>query len=388
MKFVKENENTKRYVDTIFSVVNAAKADPDGINATAGCLYGEDGKLLTFKVVNECSRNISDIQRSSYAASPAGNKDYIESVSKFVLEDHVSNHHGAIATPGGTGAIYTAIKTCNNDGDTIIYPEIAWGNYRVISDEFNLNVLTYDVYDLDDLFNKIDMCEGKVFVIVNSPCENPLGHSYSLEEWKKIIDKLNNLNKEAILLCDIAYIDYAHNDPKAFMNLFNDISDDVLVLIAASCSKAFSYYGQRLGALIAINNDSEFVDHYTNLCSRLARSTWSNMNNAGMLTISDVLMNHADEYYKELEEAKKILKDRINLFVGQADECGLEYYRFSDGFFITLKMADNAYRDAFHQKLLDNHIYTIKVNKGVRIGLCSVPLKVVDGLAKKIKDLM
>ena len=388
MKFVKSNENVTPYVDNIFSVVNAAKADPEAINATAGCLYDEEGKLLTFDIVNKCAAKVTDIQKAAYAQSPSGNKDYIEAVTKFVLDDKVTNHYGLIATPGGTGAIYTALKTCTNDGDTIIYPEIAWGNYRVMSNEFNLNVLTYDVYNLEDLFNKIDSCTDKVFVIVNSPCENPLGASYSIEEWKKIIDKLNSLNKEAILLCDIAYIDYAHNDPKGFMKLFNDISDNLLVLIAASCSKAFSYYGQRLGALIAINNDKEFLDLYINLCSRLARSTWSNLNNSAMITIGDVLINNLDQYHRELNEAKDILKKRIDLFIRQADECGLEYYRFNDGFFITLKTKDNDQRDIAHQKLIDQHIYTIKVNKGIRVALCSTPLKIVDGLAYKIKELM
>ena len=51
MKFVRKKENTDRYVDTIFSVVGAAKADLLAINATAGCLYDEEGKLLTFKSV-------------------------------------------------------------------------------------------------------------------------------------------------------------------------------------------------------------------------------------------------------------------------------------------------------------------------------------------------
>lgn len=388
MKFVKENENTNRYVDNIFTVVNAAKKDPDGINATAGCLYGEDGKLLTFKCVYDAEKSITPIQRASYAASPTGNKPYIEAVKRFVLEDYVTNNYDGIATPGGTGAIYASIKTCLNDNDTIIYPKISWGNYKVIADENNLNVLTYDAYDMNDLFDKIDSVEGKVFVVVNSPCENPLGLSYSYEEWKMIVDKLNGLNKEAVLLCDIAYIDYANGDNKGFMRLFNELSDDVLVLIAASCSKAFSYYGQRLGALIAINNDKEFIEHYTNLCSRLARATWSNLNNAAMLNIADVLDNHYDEYKKELEDAKQMLKKRVNLFIRQAEECGLELYRFNDGFFVTLKMKDNETRDQYHQKLIDNHIYTIKVNTGIRLGLCSVPYDTVDGLAKKLKDLM
>lgn len=387
MKFLKTNENTNRYVDNIFSIVNAAKADKEGINATAGCLYDEEGRLYTFKCVFEEEKHITALQKAAYASSPAGNKPYLDSIMKFVLEDRVCNHRGIIASAGGTGAIFMAVKTCLSDADTIIYPSIAWGNYKVIADENNLKVLTYDPYDLDDMFAKIDEVEGKVFLIVNSPCQNPLGLSYSLEEWTRIMKKINSLKKEVILLCDIAYIDYANNDPKNYFKLFNNINDNVLILMAVSCSKAFSYYGQRLGALIIINNDPEFIDLYTNLASRLARTSWSNLNNAGMINIANVLSEHYDEYKEELAEAKMMLKKRTDLFVRQAKECGLELYKFSDGFFVTLKMDSNEQRDAYHQKLIDNHIYTIKVNKGIRLGLCSVPLKIVDGLAAKLKGL-
>jgi len=386
MKFLKENENTQRYVDSIFSVVNAAKADPLAINATAGCLYDEEGKLFTYNCVAKADRNISDIERSSYASSPSGNKEYIDLVCDFVLDGKVSANHTAIAASGGTGAIYMAVKTCLKDGDTIIYPEISWGNYRVIANENNLEVLTYDVYDLGDLFKKIDMTSGKLFLVINSPCENPLGHAYSMDEWKAIMNKLNGLNREVVLLCDIAYIDYARN--RDYFTLFNELDDNVLVLLAASCSKAFSFYGQRLGLLVAVNNDNEFLDLYFNLCSRLARATWSNLNNAGMLTIGRVLKEDKEAYLKELAEAREMLTKRSDLFIRQANDCGLELYTFSDGFFVTLKMKDNESRDKAHQRLLDNHIYTIKVNKGIRVALCSTPLKIVDGLAYKIKELM
>lgn len=388
MRFVRTNENTERYVDNIFSVVNMAKQDKDGINATAGCLYDEDRVMFTYKCVDDSEKKITAIQKASYAQSPAGNTDYLEMLSGFVLEDKVKNNHACIATPGGTGALTTAISMCLDVSDTIIYPEIAWGNYRVIANEKGLRPLTYDVYDLNDLFEKIDSIDGKVFVIINSPCQNPLGHSYSYEEWKMIMDKLNSTGKETVLLCDIAYIDYANGDPKKYFELFNDISDDLLVMIGASCSKSFSYYGQRLGLLVAINNDRQFVDHFINLASRYARATWSNVNNAGMLVVADVLKNHYDEYARELEDAKAMLKKRVDLFVEQADEAGLELYKFSDGFFVTMKMADNEERDRVHQILIDHHIYTIKVNKGIRLGLCSVPLKTVDGLAGKIKGLI
>ncbi|MBO4919282.1 MAG: aminotransferase class I/II-fold pyridoxal phosphate-dependent enzyme [Erysipelotrichaceae bacterium] len=388
MKFVKERENTERYVDNIFSVVRAAKADPEGINATAGCLYNEEGELFTYASVYDQEKQITPIQRASYAASPAGNDAYVEAITRFVLEDKVDNHHRSIATPGGTGAIYTSMRKCLEEGDTILYPAISWGNYKVMASEMNLKTMTYDIYDLDDLFRKLDMFKSKVFLIVNSPCENPLGYSYSTEEWKRIMEKLVSLKKEVVLLCDIAYIDYARDGSKEFFTLFNDIPDDLLVLIAASASKAFSYYGQRIGALIAIHNDPEFLDHFINLSGRLARATWSNLSNAAMLNISEVLDHHYEEYQEELAQAKGMLKKRTDLFIRQAEECGLELYRFSDGFFVTIRMENNEVRDSFHQKLIDHHIYTIKVNRGIRVALCSMPLRTVDGLAKKIKELM
>ena len=107
-----------------------------------------------------------------------------------------------------------------------------------------------------------------------------------------------------------------------------------------------------------------------------------------MIVIADVLNNHYEEYLKELSKAKLILKQRIDLFKKQAKENDLPLYESSDGFFVTIKVDDNTLRDEIHQRLMDNHIYTIKVNKGIRIGLCSTSMDIVDGLSKKIKEFM
>mgnify|MGYP002857893542 CR=1 FL=1 len=392
--FIRKGRDFSDYVDGAFGAVAACMKDrelyPDlTVNATAGTFFGSDGRIAAFKTVYDVYDSMDPRIKASYASNIAGNAEFRGEVFSWInRRGNILIPHDVIATAGGTGAIYTAVKTCLSDGDTILYPQIAWGNYKVIADEYNLKPLTYDIYDLNDLLDKIDAVEGKVFLIVNSPCENPLGCCLSYEEWRKIVDKLNHLGREAVLLCDIAYIDYANNDPKKFFELFNDLSDDVLVLIAASCSKAFSYYGQRLGALIAIHNDPEFLDHYINLCSRLARATWSNLHNGAMINIAQVLKDHREEYLKELKEAREMLGERTRLFIRQAQECGLELYTSSDGFFVTLKMEDNEKRDAYHEKLIEKHIYTIKVNKGIRVGLCSTPIKVVDGLAYQLKELM
>ena len=390
MKFFRKNENPNEYIDSIFTVVNAAKQDKSEttINGTAGCLSGEDGKLFVYNSVFANESQIESRRKAAYASSPSGNKEFVEAMCKYILDGRVNNNYAGIATVGGTGAIYAAVKMFLDEGETILYPEIAWGNYKVIAQENNLNALTYDDYNLDDLCNKIDMCGERVFLLINSPCENPLGHSYTVGEWHKIFEKINNCDKEVILLIDNAYMDYAYNDPKAFFPEFNNISDNVLVLIAASCSKSFSYYGVRLGALIGINNDVEFIKKFENLASRLARTTWSNCSNGAMINVTEMLTNHYDEYIKERDDSKLMLKKRSDLFIEQAKQCGLETYPYTEGFFVTLKVEDLGKRDEIHSRLMENHIYTIKVNKGIRVGICSIPLAKIDGLAKRIKDLM
>lgn len=391
MKFISVKQDTSKFVEKIFEVTQAAKADgdPDAINATAGCLYDEEGKLFTYKSVFACERQLGSSQKASYASSPTGNKEYLDAISKYILEDRVTNNYQALATPGGTGALYTSMKLTLDADDTIIIPEIAWGNYENMAKELNLNVIRYDVYSLADLFLQVDSIENdKVFVLINSPCENPLGHAYTYEQWQEIFNKLNGLNKEVILVLDVAYIDYATNNPKQFFELFNDISDNVLILICASTSKSFSFYGERLGAMIAINNSLEIVDTIINIGSRFARSMWSNCNNGAMLAVAEVLNKHYEEYLEERDTSIAMLRKRTALFALEASECALEHYPYQDGFFVTIKVADKKHKEELHKRLIANHIYTVSVNKGLRIALCSVPLSKVQGLAKRIKELM
>ena len=49
-------------------------------------------------------------------------------------------------------------------------------------------------------------------------------------------------------------------------------------------------------------------------------------------------------------------------------------YPYHEGFFITMALPDNAIRDRLHQALIDQHIYTVKVNLGLRIAICSLSM--------------
>lgn len=384
--FFKENKDLTLFKDGVFALSNAAKADkdPSTINATVGSLCGEDGLLVALDSVFCEYDKVTNRQKAAYAKGALGNPDFLDAMEKFVLEDKVKGQ--AIATNGGTAAIALALDMCRNQGDNVILPKVSWGNYKLMVENRNLNVVFYDPYDINDLKEKMAK-EDKPFVIINSPCENPCGLSYSYEQWKEILDYTNTF-KEAIILNDIAYMDYAYDENcKNYMELFGKLNENVLVMIAASCSKAFSYYGQRLGCLIAINSNKEFLNLFINQCEKNIRTNYSSVNNGAMIAITSLLNNNYDTYIKEKNKYRDLLKERSTLFINEAKECGLELYPYNEGFFITIKYADNNFRDKVHDALIKNHIYCVKVNYGIRVGICAVTLNNLKGLASRIKEV-
>ena len=49
---------------------------------------------------------------------------------------------------------------------------------------------------------------------------------------------------------------------------------------------------------------------------------------------------------------------------------------------------DNESRDKYHEALMANNIFTVKVNLGIRVAICSLSVEKTKGLAKKMKDIL
>lgn len=405
MRFVKESVNTKPIVDTVFAIVKKAAAakeevgEENVVDATIGSLYDESGKLVALNSVFDSLKEQDNRVLAAYAASFTGNPDFQKDVWNWVVGDRVTLPHHVIATPGGTGAVAMTIQECLDGDQTVILPEIAWGSYALMAQMNNLNVAKYSLFE-DDHFNltsfkktvaSVMEKQNRILIVINDPCHNPTGYSLKKEEWKEVIAFLNECSKthDIVLLNDIAYIDFAYGkqEAKEYMRLFNDVSDGLLVIVAFSLSKSMTSYGLRCGAALVMGKNQEGVDLVKTVFEKDARATWSNINNGAMHMFVDVMENHFDAYDQERNTYVDLLKQRSDMFVSQANEVGLKHYPYKEGFFVTLAM-DNELRDRYHEALMDNHIYTVKVNLGIRVAICSLPLAKIDGLAKRMKDIL
>lgn len=397
MNFTKKKKDTQALVDTVFSIATKAKQDqdPSMVNATIGTLYGEDGKILAFDSVFTPFDNISHATKASYAQAFKGNPDYCQSLSQWILQnEQVTFQYDLIATPGGTGAVGLAFSNFLEEGDPVLIPEIGWPVYQLMAKENQLDISYYSLFE-EDHFNLTALksqiedkfkTKDKLLLLINDPCQNPTGYSLSQEEWLDLVHFLNQLpkDKQIILLNDVAYMDYSfHSNGRSFLTHWNLLEDNILGLIAYSCSKSFTSYGLRIGGLMVCHPQNQVVQEVMHVLDKQARAIWSNISNSAMVNVTQIL-SHPNRYLQEKEEACRLLEKRANLFQEQADACGLEYYPFKEGFFITLKVQE---KEKYHQRLMDHHIYTVQVPKGIRIALCSLSLEKIDGLAKRLKEI-
>ena len=174
---------------------------------------------------------------------------------------------------------------------------------------------------------------------------------------------------------------------KDYFKELDNLNNNALIVICYSCSKTFTIYGMRLGASIILHKDEEVLDSISNAYDKSCRTYWSNSNNGAMTSISNVLNKNYNEFIKEKELYINLLKERSDIILKEAKENELPIYPYKEGFFITIKV-DNSIKDKYHQELIKENIFTVQVNEGIRVAVCSLPINKCYGLSKRLKDIL
>ena len=212
------------------------------------------------------------------------------------------------------------------------------------------------------------------------------------QEWNEIVEFLNECSKTGpvVLLNDIAYIDYGTNQDtiRTYFNCFNQFTDNVMAIVAFSISKTCTSYGLRCGAAVLCGKDAKKVREVEIVFEKVARATWSNIPNAAMDNFTWTTTENLDNFLNEKKPYIELIEKRASIFVSEAEKANLDIYPYKEGFFVTLKVEDNQLKQRYHEELMKHHIYTVQVNKGIRVAVCSLPVDKCYGLAQKMKDIL
>ena len=391
--------------DPIFAANSACKAailehGKDKVtNATIGVVLNEDGKLAVMPSVEKVFRQMKMTDFTSYAAL-SGNADFVDAVKNIIFGNaNYDGYFSAVATAGGTGAIHHAIANYAERGDAVLTSDWCWGNYKIICAEtgkrieyfklFNDELTAFNVTDFADKVENLLTAQNSLLIILNTPAHNPTGYALSGDEWDKVIEILKTKatkDKKITLLVDIAYIDFAAEKSVAwsFIDKFGDLPANVLTLISFSMSKSYTFYGQRTGALAAFSPNQHVIKEFDDTNKYSCRAIWSNINNGAQVLCTKFYQdkNLAAELEQDQTNLRNMVKRRAEVFVKEADECGLKIVPYKGGFFIAVPAKDPV---AVCNELHKNLIYAVPLKLGIRVAACSMPLEKIPGVATKMK---
>lgn len=156
-----------------------------------------------------------------------------------------------VITLGGTGAVAVGLAAVCAPGGTLVAPDPAWPNYRVLAERLGIGVLPYRQGPSGDGFADLAAIDeglraGARLVVVNSP-SNPTGAVASATALRDLVALAREHN--AYLLSDEAYEAVVFAGGRAPSPLAGGGHD--CTLAARTFSKTWSMTGLRVGALIA-----------------------------------------------------------------------------------------------------------------------------------------
>jgi aromatic-amino-acid transaminase len=371
----------------------------DILDCTMGVLTDEEGKLSVMPSVLEAIANVDVASVSGYGPI-AGDPRFREAAIQDLLGgSELAEHALALATPGGTGAIYHTVVNFLEPGQALLTTNYRWGPYRDIAAHAGRGCETFNMFRADGSFDVEAMEEGvtrqaagqgRVVIVLNFPSHNPTGYSLNEAEWSDVTDVLVRASERVpvTVLMDCAYLKFGGESIDAWDAALPRLLEATTVLFAWTASKAFTQYGLRVGALIACHRDADERVQLTNAFNYTSRATWSNCNRLGIRAITDLIMD--PELRKrsdaERQELIDLLSSRTKVFNEAARKHGLDWPRFESGFFVSVFTPDPEVTAA---TMRDAGVFVIPINGAVRVGLCATPTgalpRLVDALAEGVK---
>ncbi len=394
--------------DTIFGANAAAVAaaalhgKENVTNATIGAFMDEQEQLACIPTVGEVMKNLPMNKLIAYAPI-AGVPDYLKAVIDLTFSRQRPDAYiEAVATAGGSGAIHHTVWNYSEIGDTILTSDWHWDPYSIFCREAMRKLGTYSLFNDKLQFNIEDFAEkvndlltrqNNLVIIINTPAHNPTGYSLSDAEWDQVIDVLKNAaknpDKKIIPLIDIAYIEYAGEKEacRTFMRKLEGLPENILPILAFSMSKGFTLYGQRTGAMIGISSSKEVIEEFSAINKFTSRATWSNINNGAMNTLATIYNDKTllAKVEAERNEFYQQIRSRADIFTSEAKAVDLKMLPYVAGFFLSIPSEDPV---AICNKLHDDNIFAVPLDKGVRIAVCAVTAKKITGVAAKIAAAM
>ena len=316
--------------DPIFGIVEAFRADPrpEKINLAAGVYMEEDGVTPILASVREAERRLL-ASATTKLYKPIGGDPALVGLLRALIFREPGAPFGALPpvvgsgrvevlhTPGGTGAVRLAVELVKRlrPQATIWVSDPTWPNHPQIADAVGVPHRTHPwtradgrTLDLDAVTQAIASAAPGDAFIFHGACHNPTGIDPTAAEWSAIADAV--AARGILPILDFAYQGLGDGLVEDAASLRTFLATGCEILVAASASKNFALYDERVGALAIVAADALAAAAILTHAKVAIRAAWSNPPGHGGEIVAEILGD--DALRAQWEGEVTAMRDRIN----------------------------------------------------------------------------
>ncbi|PQO24651.1 aromatic amino acid aminotransferase [Rhodobacteraceae bacterium WD3A24] len=269
----------------------------DKVDLGVGVYRDAHGRTPVMRAVKAAEARILETQESKGYTALAGDPAFRAGMAGLLLGGAVSEDRLACAgAPGGTGAIRQLLELVAraNPDATIHVPAPTWPNHPAIIAAVGLKMAEYRYFDtatggvdMDGMLADLGRAARGDVVVLHGCCHNPTGADPTPQDWAAIAAVLEQTG--AVPFIDMAYQglgDGPDEDAGGLRHLAARLPE---LLVAASGSKNFGLYRERVGLAMAICSDPARRDAVAGTMAWLNRQNFAFPPDHGARVVSTIL---------------------------------------------------------------------------------------------------
>ncbi len=325
--------------DPILGLSAAFKEDtnPNKIDLGVGVYKDEQGNTPILSSVAKAQRILLDSETTKTYITPQGNQGFIDGMLTLLLGDAspvlLADRVAAVQAPGGCGAlsILSELLVRCSENTRVWVSDPTWANHIPLIGSTGLKLETYPYFDkatasirFDAMMDTLKQTQKGDVVLLHACCHNPTGADLTREQWQEVT-KLA-LERGFLPFIDSAYLGFGDSleDDAYGMRLMAESLPEVI--IAASCSKNFGLYRERVGLAAIITADTATRKIAQSQIQSVARAIYSMPPSYGGALVDIILADEAlkNEWVGEVNDMRERMKTLRAMLVSKLAEYGAQ----------------------------------------------------------------
>ncbi len=386
--------------DPILGLSAAFKQDnnPSKIDLGVGVYKDEQGNTPILSAVAKAQQVLLERETSKTYITPQGVQGFIDGMLQLILGAQspvlLADRVAAVQAPGGCGSlrILAELLTRVNADTKVWVSDPTWANHIPLIGNAGLTIETYPYFDKASASIRFDAmmeCLRKVnkgdVVLLHGCCHNPTGADLTKDQWKEVMNVAKE--REFLPFVDIAYQGFGdglEDDAYGVRLLCENLPE---VIIAASCSKNFGLYRERVGMAAIVCADSNTRKVAQGQIQSVARGIYSMPPSYGGALVDIILSDDAlkQEWVNEVDEMRNRMRTLRGLLVSKLAEYGAQkdfsFVNDQKGMFSFLCITPEQV-----QKMRNEHsVYFVDSS---RVNVAGISQANVDTLAKAMVEVI